>query len=62
MYPRLLVSRERTHLSGDWFKKRNIYIYINIYHLYTKNCSQWKLAVFPYFYVPFGVIVKSKAA
>ena len=42
--------------------KRNIYIYINIYHLYTKNCSQWKLAVFPYFYVPFGVIVKSKAA
>ena len=27
MYHRLLVSRERTHLSGDWFKKRNIYIY-----------------------------------
>lgn len=37
-------------------------IYINIYHLYSKNSSQWKLAVFPYFYVLFGVIVKSKAA
>lgn len=37
-------------------------IYINIYHLYTKNSSQWKLAVFPYFSVLFGVIVKAKAA